>query len=85
MKKIDEIIEAIGDESILIADGFDDAVIGIDLASMRVVYSVERCIEILIREGMDVEDAIEHFDYNVSGAYVGDQTPIFIHTFDSNI
>jgi hypothetical protein len=26
---------------------------------------------------MSEEDALEHFSYNVSGAYVGDKTPIW--------
>ena len=45
---------------------------------MRIIYSVTRCIEILcLDEEMDVEDAIEHFNYNVKGAYVGEKTPIW--------
>jgi hypothetical protein len=27
---------------------------------------------------MPQEDAIEYFDFNVSGAYVGEHTPVFI-------
>ena len=76
---LQEIIEYYGDEEFLIADGFDDAVIGIEIPSMRLIYSVTRCLEILIEEGMSQEDAIEHFDFNVSGAYVGEQTPIWCH------
>ena len=76
---LQEIVEYNQDEEILKADGFDDAVIGIDEQSMRLVYSVKLCIEILILEGMSMEDAIEHFDFNVSGAYVGEKTPIWCH------
>jgi hypothetical protein len=43
---------------------------------MRLVYSVSKCIEILCRD-MNEEDAIEYFEYNVSGAYVGEKTPIW--------
>jgi len=73
---LDEIVENFYDEEILKADGFDDAVIGIDEGSMRLVYSVSKCIEILM-EDMSEEDAMEHFSYNVSGAYVGEKTPIW--------
>jgi hypothetical protein len=45
---------------------------------MRLIYSVSKCIEIL-EEDMSTEDAIEHFDYNVSAAYVGEQTPIWCY------
>lgn len=75
---LQDIIDQYADEQILIADGFDEAVIGIDEREMRVVYSVRKCIEILTRD-MSEEDAIEHFNYNVSGAYVGEKTPIWCY------
>jgi len=75
---LEEIVEYYSDEEILKADGFDDAVIGIEEGSMRLIYSVRRCIEILITdEEMTLEDALEHFSYNVSGSYVGEKTPIW--------
>jgi hypothetical protein len=43
------------------------------------VYSTKKCIEILARD-MGEENAVEYFDFNVAGAYVGPQTPIFIQT-----
>jgi len=64
------------DEIILKADGFDDAIIGIDDISMRLIYSVSKCLEIL-KKDMDEEEAIEYFDFNVKYAYVGDKTPIW--------
>jgi hypothetical protein len=27
---------------------------------------------------MDYEEALEHFDFNVKGAYMGDKTPIWV-------
>lgn len=63
-------------EQLLFADGFDDAIIGVDLHSMRVIYSVSRCIE-LLQLDMNEEDAAEYFDFNVLNAYVGEQTPIW--------
>jgi len=74
---IDSIIERYPDKSFLKADGFDEALIGIDIKSMRLVYSVSKCIQILCREMNEVE-AIEYFDFNVSGAYVGEKTPIWV-------
>jgi len=73
---IDSIIERYPDESFLKADGFDEALIGVDNKSMRLVYSVSKCIQILCRD-MNEEDAIEYFEYNVSGAYIGEKTPIW--------
>lgn len=65
-------------EDILTADGFDDAVIGIEDASGRLVYSVSKCIDILVGdEGLTEEEALEHFWYNVAGSYVGELTPVW--------
>ena len=74
---LEEIVEYYQDEDILKADGFDDAVIGIDTQTMRLIYSVTRCVEILVLGGMDVDEAIEYFDFNVKGSYVGEKTPIW--------
>jgi len=64
-------------DDLLLADGFDEAVIGIDESTDRIVYSVSKCIKILMSGGMEVDEAIEYFNFNVSGAYVGEKTPIW--------
>jgi len=69
---IEEIIEQYYDEEILKADGFDDAVIGIEENDMRLIYSVSKCLKILELEMSDI-DALEYFTFNVSGAYVGEK------------
>lgn len=74
---LEKILEQYEDEQILIADGFDDAVIGIEENTMRLIYSVEKCINILMEQGMDMTEAVEYFDFNVSGSYVGEKTPIW--------
>jgi hypothetical protein len=72
------LIDLYPDDEFLIADGFDDAVIGVDYGSSRLIYSCKKCIEILIeQEEMTAEDAIEHFQFNVAGAWVGEKTPIW--------
>jgi hypothetical protein len=71
-----EIIERYDDEELLTADGFDSAVIGIDEKSMRLIYSVSKCLRILEAD-MSELDALEYFSYNVSGAYMGEKTPIW--------
>jgi hypothetical protein len=73
---IDKILEWFPEEDILKADGFDAAIIGIETNEMRLIYSVSKCIQILCRD-MDEEDAVEFFDFNVRGSYVGDKTPIW--------
>lgn len=73
---LDEILDAYSEDEFLIADGFDEAIIGIEESSMRLIYSVSKCLEILMRD-MTEEDAIEHFSFNVVGSYVGEKTPIW--------
>ena len=65
------------DEEMLKADGFDEAVNGIATGTMRLIYSVIRFIEILMVGGMDMNDAIEYFDFDVRRSYVGEKTPIW--------
>jgi len=74
---LEEILENYPEDNFLVADGLNEAVIGLDEQSMRLVYSVSKCISILKQDGMTEEEALEHFSYNVSGAYVGEQTPIW--------
>jgi len=64
----------------LTADGFDEAIIGISQCNtVKAVYSSKKCIDILMkRDKMSKEDAVEFFEFNVVGSYMGDNTPIFI-------
>lgn len=74
-----EIIAEI-DKNILLADGFESALLGYVEIFNKIValYDREKCINILIkRDKMAYEDAVEFFDYNVTGAYVGEYTPAF--------
>ena len=76
-----EWIESFNEEA-LTADGFDDAIIGIGERCGQpslVAYDRDKCIQVLMdRDGMDYEEAVEFFDFNVAGAWVGENTPMFI-------
>jgi hypothetical protein len=69
-------------ESVFLADGFDDAFLGLDFSdgdNPFAVYSIEKCIDILAKD-MPEGEAWEYFDYNVLSANIGAGTPKFIHT-----
>ena len=68
----------------LLADGFDDAVIGISsCGSPKAVYSVNKCVKILMeRDKMTQEEAEEYVDFNMQGSYLGKKTPIFVNDLD---
>jgi hypothetical protein len=75
---LEHILEWFPEEDMLIADGFDEAIIGIEESSMRIIYSESKCIRVLMRDqGLSEEDAVEHYQFNVKGAYVGEKTPIW--------
>jgi hypothetical protein len=67
-------------EELLYADGFDDCILGTtDGAPTVVVYDAMKMIEQLVnRDGMTSEEALEYFEYNIAGAYVGERTPVFV-------
>lgn len=57
----------------LTVDGFNEAIIGVDEISMRLIYSVNKCLSILQKD-MDYEEVVEYFEYNVRGSYVEEKT-----------
>lgn len=63
-------------------DGHDYAIIGVaERINMEpvVAYDEEKIIETLMdRDNMTYEEAVEFFDFNIKGAWVGETTPIFI-------
>ena len=64
------------------ADGFNDAIIGVAQRAGGIdviAYDEAKCIEILAKD-MGYEDAREYFEFNVLGAYMGKETPIFVDT-----
>lgn len=66
---------------LVFADGLDDAIIGIGYrygSLPHVVYSLERCVEITMKDMDDKEEAIEYIMYNFANAYVGEQTPLLV-------
>lgn len=70
-------------DGVLLADGFEEAFIGLGRHGPHsmAVYDYNKCVKILMkREGWSEEEALEWMEYNVVGAWVGDQTPVFVET-----
>lgn len=75
-----------------IVNGMEKAFVGVGTRCGQVevaVYSVEKCIEEIIkqmkRDGLELsegktyeEDAWDHFEYNIRGFWTGDDTPMFL-------
>ncbi len=67
-------------------DGFEEAFIGYVSRGNKYVscYSITAILNIMQnRDNLTYLEALEHFDFNFSGAWVGDDTPIFFHDDDS--
>lgn len=82
---IREHLDSMG-QDILLMDDLDDAIIGV---SQRInepilaVYSWEKIIEVLMeRDGMDFDEAVEFSEFNILGAWVGENTPIIVMPLD---
>ena len=70
-------------EGMITADGLDTEIIGTaQLFNAEVfVYDVQKVLDILMtRDEMSYEDAWEFFSFNIEGAYVGEGTPIWMHS-----
>jgi hypothetical protein len=81
---INLIIEKFEEETFLKADGFDKAIIGVEEKTMRLIYSVSKCISILCVD-MSEEDALEYFEFNVKDTYMGEKTPIWCEDYFNQI
>lgn len=80
-------INEINPEALLI-DGFDKAIIGtcerINLGPV-VAYDVEKILYILCKQdGMEYDEALEYFNFNIQGAWMGEYTPIFVEVYDGD-
>ena len=68
-------------EELLKMDGYNYCIAGkVSGARMpdKICYVYEKVIRKNMDMGMSREEAVEYFEYNQIGAYVGDHTPCFI-------
>lgn len=74
------------DEATLLADGFEDALIGFAQRinePLLAVYSYNKMVDVLIeRDEMTYEEATEYIDFNVVGAWVGEHTPMIVRELE---
>jgi len=81
MTKFEDIEEYVGDEALLLEprDQYDKCIVGSTYHGDCIVYDANLVIQSLITDqGMTEEEALDWFEYNVIGSYMGDGTPIFI-------
>lgn len=65
---------------LLYPTGFENAVIGVDARTGNLILSVRKIIDQLMQDDeMEEIDAIEYYEYNMAGAYVGENGPIYCY------
>lgn len=66
----------------LLVNGFDDCIVGIiERAGMKPIYCYNKLkivTQLMEREKLSFEEAVEHYEYNIVGAWMGEGTPCFL-------
>jgi len=82
-------LEYVGESGGMQADGLEDCIIGVAERCSKdplLVYDREKIAEKMMREdGLSYEDAQEHIDFNIVGAWVGEGTPLFLTRIDEDV
>lgn len=83
-EQIDEWVdEVFPEEEILMADGFEEAFLGVAMQFNKPIsiFDYDKCLTILQKDGMSYDEAEEYMQFNVVGAYVGENTPAFLFKY----
>lgn len=65
----------------LIMDDYDDCIAGVVQRFGQdpiVCYDLDKVLAKLVKDGMTYDEAVEWFEFNQIGAWVGEKTPCFI-------
>lgn len=61
-------------------EDFDPCIVGVGrrFNDTVLIYSTQKILDMLVAQGMDPEEADEHFEFNIVGGWLGSGTPIFL-------
>ena len=64
---------------LMILDGFDEAIVGVveRIGLLAVCYDRSKILKVLMRD-MNEEEAVEYFEFNILGAYMGESSPVYL-------
>jgi hypothetical protein len=77
-----ELISDLTDDALKM-DGYDDCIIGVSERfgqPNHIVYDLGKVLEKLVSQGLTEDEALEWYEFNMLGAYVGETTPSFLYT-----
>lgn len=78
----DALAEQYEGDDLLFMPGYDAAIVGVVERCGQapfIIYDVDLVIDINMEQGMTFDEAVEYFDFNQAGAWVGDSGPGFLH------
>ena len=77
---MEHLLEKAHEQEVMLADGLNDALIAIgEQSGMFVaIYSTKKVLEALMAQGMDYQEAVDNYDFNIACAYVGEGMPVFV-------
>lgn len=85
MKRTDRlqiILDQFPDESFLVMEGHNNAILGVEAQRMVLAYSVKQILKNLQKD-MTRSEALEYFEFNMAQAHMGEKTPVYVFdTFD---
>lgn len=87
MSKRADILEMYPDNEFILLEGeeMDAALVGVCRRFGQpevLAYDLEKILDIFVEQGMTREDAVDFFEFNTIGAWMGDLTPVFIQRLD---
>ena len=64
---------------LMILDGFDEAIVGVveRIGLLAVCYDRSKILKVLMRD-MNETEAVEYFEFNILGAYMGESSPVYL-------
>lgn len=82
---LDKILDKFDDAEMVILEPrekYDDAIIGVverfGIPGPVICYDREKVLHVNIDDGMDEEEALEFYEFNTLGAWMGEGTPVFL-------
>jgi hypothetical protein len=80
----DKVLEWIDEtfDVVVYPSGFENCILGVAEkfgGPPVAVLDIEKMLSQMQEEGMTYEEALEYFEFNILAAYVGDQTPVYVH------
>lgn len=76
-----EFLDDIADPETLTCDGLDEAFIGLVErfgTPTIALYDLDKLLALLMKDGMSYDEAVEYYQFNIVGAWVGEFTPAFV-------